>query len=61
MTPRERIMTALALKEPDCVPFADWVEDFDQVIKITENANSQVDDLFFCLIHYINLPSYNKN
>ena len=27
MTPRERIMTTLALKEPDCVPFADWIDD----------------------------------
>ncbi len=27
MTPRQRIMTALALKEPDCVPFADWIDD----------------------------------
>ena len=27
MTPRQRIMTALALKESDCVPFADWIDD----------------------------------
>ena len=27
MTPRKRIMTALASEEPDCVPFADWIED----------------------------------
>ena len=26
MNSRQRVMTALALKEPDCVPFVDWVD-----------------------------------
>jgi hypothetical protein len=27
MTPRERVLTALALKQPDRVPFADYIDD----------------------------------
>jgi len=27
MNSRERILSALALKEPDIVPFADWIDE----------------------------------
>ncbi|MGD9137130.1 MAG: uroporphyrinogen decarboxylase family protein [Desulfobacterales bacterium] len=47
MTPRERIMTALALKEPDCVPFADWVEDHVKQNLLDFMGEPQLDDAEF--------------
>ena len=47
MTPRERIMTALALKEPDCVPFADWIDDPVKQNLLKAMGEPQLDDAEF--------------
>ncbi len=47
MTPRQRIMTALALKEPDCVPFADWIEDRVKQKLIKAMGEQELDDAQF--------------
>ena len=41
MNSRERVMTALALKEPDYVPFVDWV-DAPVKKKLMENVLAMV-------------------
>jgi hypothetical protein len=47
MTPRERIMTALALKGPDCVPFADWIDDHVKKNLLKAMGEPQLDDAEF--------------
>ena len=47
MTPRERILTALALKEPDCVPFADWIDDHVKKNLLKAMGEPQLDDAGF--------------
>jgi uroporphyrinogen decarboxylase len=47
MTPKERIMTALAIKEPDCVPFADWMDEHVKKNLIKAMGEPPLDDAQF--------------
>lgn len=44
MTPRERILAALHLKEPDQVPFADWIDDGIRNELAKEMGSEDIDD-----------------
>jgi hypothetical protein len=40
-------MAALALKEPDCVPFADWIEDREKNNLLKAMGERELDDAEF--------------
>lgn len=50
MNSRKRVMTALALKEPDCVPFVDWVDDLARK-KLMDTMDAQaLDEAEFAIL-----------
>ena len=47
MTPRERILTALELKEPDRLPFADWIDEEAKTKLMKVMGEESLDDAEF--------------